>query len=177
MKIIQKINTKDIINFNTYLLEKNLSYKFSIIILGLLSLLLGVASIVYELLKIQTVYPSTIVISSLLIIIGVFAFTGLKPLLRVLLKKKIMKKNEQIEDIRVTLNETGLLWEFDQIPSKKEVLPYTWNSIIKACEKSDYIYIHVDAYVVLFIKKECCEDVNEVVSFLKEKLAQRYKNK
>ena len=120
MKIVQKINTKDIINFNTYLLEKNLSYKFSIIILGLLSLLLGVASIVYELLKIQTVYPSTIVISSLLIIIGVFAFTGLKPLLRVLLKKKIMKKNEQIEDIRVTLNETGLLWEFDQIPSKKK---------------------------------------------------------
>ena len=43
MKIVQKINTKDLANFNSYLLDINISYKFSIIILGALSLILGVA--------------------------------------------------------------------------------------------------------------------------------------
>ena len=98
MKIVQKINTKDLANFNSYLLDINISYKFSIIILGALSLILGVASIVFELIKIQTVLVPTIIISTLLIIIGIFAFTGLKPLLRTLIKKRVIKKNEQIDD-------------------------------------------------------------------------------
>lgn len=177
MKIVQKINTKDLANFNSYLLDINISYKFSIIILGALSLILGVASIVFELIKIQTVLVPTIIISTLLIIIGIFAFTGLKPLLRTLIKKRVIKKNEQIDDIRVTLSDAGLLWEFDNKPSEKEINPYTWSSIIKACEKDEYIYIHVDAYVVLFIKKDACDNIQEVTSFLKEKLANRYKNK
>ena len=34
MKIIQKINSSDLVNFNYYLLDRNLSFKLSKIVLG-----------------------------------------------------------------------------------------------------------------------------------------------
>ena len=177
MKIVQKINSKDIVEFNMYLLNKNLSFKLSIALLGVMSLVLGVASIVYELLTIQKVLTSTIIISTILIVLGVFALTGLKYLLKYFLKRRILKKNEQIDDIRVTLSEAGLLWEYENKPNKEEVLPYTWNSLIKVVEKEKYLYIHVNQYIILFIKRDACENLDEVKEFLKQKLEYRYKTK
>ena len=177
MKIVQKINTKDIVSFNMYLLNKNLSFKLSITLLGVMSLILGVASIVYELITIQKVLTSTIIVSVILIILGVFALTCLKSLLKFFLKKRIIKKNEQIDDIRVTLSDAGLQWEYENKPNKEEVAPYTWTSLIKVVEKEEYFYIHVNQYIVLFIKKESCDNVEEVREIFKDKLTYRFKTK
>ena len=61
--------------------------------------------------------------------------------------------------------------------NKKEATPFTWGSILKAALKGEYIYLHVNQYVVLFIKKDACEDFEKVKEYLKEKLTTRYKNK
>ena len=88
MKIIQKINSSDLVNFNYYLLDRNLSFKLSKIVLGVLSLILGIASIIYELIVAGKVQTITIIISILLIVLGVFALAFLKPILKWGLKKK-----------------------------------------------------------------------------------------
>lgn len=178
MKIIQKINSKDLVSFNHYLLDKNISFRISTLILGLLSIIISIASIVYEIIKISKVMPLTIIICVILFILGVFAIFFLKPVLKVFVKKRVIKKNEQIDDICIVLNDAGFLWLYaDEEKNKTEATPYTWNSIIKAVEKEEYIYVHVNQYIVLFIKKEACENVEEVTNFLKEKLTIRYKNK
>ncbi len=178
MKIIQKINSSDLVNFNYYLLDRNLSFKLSKIVLGVLSLILGIASIVYELIVVGTVQTITIIISILLIVLGVFALAFLKPILKWGLKKRIIKKDERIDDICITLDDAGLLWLYaNEEKNKKEATPFTWGSILKAALKGEYIYLHVNQYVVLFIKKDACEDFEKVKEYLKEKLTTRYKNK
>jgi hypothetical protein len=178
MKIIQKINSNDLVNFNYYLLDRNLSFKLSKIVLGILSLVLGVASILYELIITNTVQTITIIISILLMLLGIFALVFLKPILKWGLKKRIIKKNESIDDICITLDQAGLLWLYaNEEKNKKEATPFTWGSILKAVEKNEYIYIHVNQYVVLFIKKDSCEDFEAVKGYLKEKLTTRYRNK
>ena len=48
MKIVQKIETNDLVEFNNYLLDINLSFKISTIVLGAVSLIISIASVVYE---------------------------------------------------------------------------------------------------------------------------------
>lgn len=178
MKIVQKIDSNDLVNFNHYLLDKNISFKISTIILGLLSLIISIASFVYEIIKIGKVLPLTVVICVILFILGVFALFFLKPVLKYFVKKRVMKKNEKIDDIRISLEEAGLLWEYNEDEKNKtQGTPYTWTSIMKMVEKEEYIYIHVNQYIVLFIKKSSCENIEEVTTFLKEKLTTRYKCK
>ena len=62
MKIIQKIETNDLVNFNNYLLDKNLSFKVSTIILGAVSLVISISSVIYELIRTGTILPLTAVI-------------------------------------------------------------------------------------------------------------------
>ena len=153
MKIIQKIESNDIVEFNYYLLEKNISFKVSKLILGLLSLVIAIASIVYEIVKTGKVLPLTIVVCSILILLGVFALFFLKKVLKLFLKKRIYKKNERVDDICVVLNEAGFLWVYaEEEKNKTEATPYTWTSIYKAVEKEEHIYIHINQYIVLFIK-------------------------
>ena len=52
-----------------------------------------------------------------------------------------------------------------------------WNFPGGHVEKGEYIYLHVNQYVVLFIKKDACEDFDKVKEYIKEKLTTRYKNK
>lgn len=178
MKIIQKIETNDLVNFNNYLLDKNLSFKVSTIILGAVSLVISISSVIYELIRTGTILPLTAVICSLLLILGIFIIFFLKPVLKAFIKKKVIKRNEQIDPIRITLNEAGFLWEYDEDEKNKtEATPYTWNSIYKAVEKENHIFMHVNQYIILFIKKESCENLEEVRSFLQEKLTFRYKTK
>lgn len=178
MKIVQKINSTDLVKFNQYLLDKNLSFKFSTYVLGALSLITSIASIVYEIVMTGKVGTLTIVICSILLVLGVFAIFFLKHVLKAVIKKRVLKKNEQIDPIRVTLSEAGLMWEYDnEEQNKTEAKPYTWNTIAKAVEKEEYIYIHINQYIVLFIKKNECVDLEETIKFLKEKLTIHYKYK
>lgn len=178
MKIVQKIDSNDLVKFNHYLLDKNISFKISTLILGLLSLIISIASIVYEIIKIGKVLPLTIVICVILFVLGIFAIFFLKPTLKFFVKKRVLKKNEKIDDIRISLEEAGLLWEYnDDEKNKTEATPYTWTSIMKAVEKEEYIYVHINQYIVLFIKKSSCDYLEETTSFLKEKLTIRYKYK
>lgn len=178
MKVIQKINTKDIVAFNNYLLEKNLVYKISISILGSLSILLSVFSVVYELIVINTVKTETIIICSILFVIGIFALTALKPLLKLFLKLRIEKRKETIDDIEMIFDEAGIIYQYaNHEKNKTEALPYTWTSINKVVEKKDYIYVHVNQYIVFFLIKEYCENKEELTTLLKEKLDNRYKTK
>lgn len=178
MKIIQKINSNDLVKFNHYLLDKNVSFKVSTLILGFLSLIIAVASIVYEIIKIGSVLPLTIVVCAILFILGIFALFFLKTVLKFFVKKRVLKKDEHIDDICIELNEVGFLWLYaEDEKNKTEATPYTWNSIMKVVEKDEHIYVHINQYIVLFIKKESCENIEEVTNLLKEKLTYRYKDK
>lgn len=173
MQIKQKINTNDIIDFNYYLLEKNVSFTLSTLVLGILSLVLGTASIIYELLTEGKVLVVTIIISTLLIVLGLFALIGLKPLLKWSVKKRIIKRNDKIEEILVTMNDAGLTWQY--LEKQEDVTPYTWSSILKAESRKKHIYIHINQYIILFINKEACECVEEVEKYIESKLLNRYK--
>lgn len=178
MKIVQKINSNDLVKFNHYLLDKNISFKVSSLILGFLSLIIAIASIVYEIIKTGTVLPLTVIVCVVLFILGIFAIFFLKAVLKFFVKKRVIKKDEHIDDICIELNEAGFLWVYaEEEKNKTEATPYTWNSIMKAVEKEDHIYMHVNQYIILFIKKDTCENLEEVTNYLKEKLTYRYKNK
>ena len=178
MKIIQKIESNDLVKFNHYLLEKNISFKISTIILGLLSLVISIASVVYEIIKHGKVLTQTIIVCSILFVVGIFALFFLKHVLKAFVKRRVIKKNESIDDICVILNEAGFLWLYaDEEKNKTEATPYTWTSILKAVEKEEHIYVHVNPYIILFIKKDACENLEEVTNLLKEKLTIRYKYK
>ena len=119
MKIIQKINSNDIIEFNHYLLEKNISFKISKTILGVLSLVIAISSIIYELIKTGKVLPLTIVVCLILFALGIFALFFLKLVLKYFVKKRVIKKNEHVDDICVVLNEAGFLWVYAEEEKNK----------------------------------------------------------
>lgn len=178
MKIVQKIETNDLVEFNNYLLDINLSFKISTIVLGAVSLIISIASVVYEIARTNTVLPLTAVICSILLLLGIFIIFFLKPVLKKLIKKRVIKRNEHIDPICITLNEAGFIWEYeDETKNKTEATPYTWNSIYKAVEKDEHIFMHVNKYIILFIKKDSCENLEEMKNILQEKLTFRYRTK
>lgn len=175
MKIIQKIKTEDLVKYNQYLLSTNTTYKATTILLSLLAIVFGIASILFELLINETVLPITLISSIILIIIGIFALTGLDPIMRVIIKKKVIKSNKQIDDIAISIDEEGFKWEYaESEKNTRDVAPYKWNQIQKIVEKESYIYIHINKYIILYIKKEGLENLEEVKEFLKEKVTYRY---
>ena len=175
MKIIQKIETDDLIKYNQYLLSINISFKLSTIFLSLLAIIFGVASIAFEFAINRTVLPVTLFLSFVLIILGTFTLFGFEPIMKQVVKKRVIKKDQKIDDIAITMDEEGFKWEYaDSEKNTREVAPYKWNQIEKVVEKETHIYIHVNKYIILYIKKYGCESIEEVKELLKEKMTYRY---
>ena len=175
MRIVQKIETEDLVKYNKYLLSINVTFKASIIILSLLAIVFGAASILYELAINEKVLPITIVLSVILILLGILSLTVLKPILNKMIERKVRKRNEKIDDIAITMDEDGFKWEYaDPEKNKREIAPYKWNEIEKMVEKETHIYVHINKYIVLYIKKDYCENLEDIKEFLKAKLTYRY---
>ena len=178
MKIVQKIETEDLIKYNQYLLSINIAFKLSTIFLSLIAIVFGAASIFFEYAIYGTVLSVTVYVSVALIILGTVTIFALEPIMKQVVKRRVVKKDQKIDDIAITINEDGFKWEYaEEEKNQREVAPYEWSQIEKIVEKENYIYIHVNKYVILYVKKQGCENIEDVKEFLKEKVTYRYINK
>lgn len=178
-EFIQKLEKEDIVEYNQYMIGAKVGTRVQSIILGILSIGIAIYSLVSEYMKTQKLAPLTIVIGCILVLLGLFILIFMIPVMKWVVKKRILNNQNEIDPIKVTFTEDYLLYEFEKLEGKKEEQPYRYDAVLKAVECKDHIYLYASQYVVVIIKISACENAKEMIEFLKEKLSNRYfvKNK
>lgn len=175
MKIIQKIEEKDLIAYNQYLLTINTKFQASKLLLGIFAIVVALFNFIYDFIIYRTIQIPTLIFNSILIIVGILILLVLEPILKKIVKRRVIKSNQKIDDILVLFTSDSFKWEYaDPSKNKRDVAPYKWDQIQKIVETKDYIYIHINKYIILYIKKENCSNILEVTMFLQEKVNNRY---
>lgn len=170
----QKLTKEELIKYNYFVLRFNKGLSFNMKFIGFLCLIAGV--------YLCCVNPTTYIYPIIIIFLGLFCIFGIVPIHKAIIKYKIMKKEPDIPEMLVIVGERGILYDFVEKREKDADMNVDavveWDMINRAILEDGLLYVFCMSSYIICIKKEACENFDEMEKIFIDKLGmnQRYFN-
>lgn len=162
----QELTKEDIIKYNFFTIQFNKGLTFNMRFIGFLCLITGIYMIFLK--------PTNYLYPIIVLLLGLFCIFAIVPIYKFFTKRKIMKRKIKLPTIKVVVGEQGIIYDFlnrekqDQDLEEKQVIE--WEMINKAILEDNNLYILCSNTYVIFIKKDACDNFNEMENLFIEKL-------
>lgn len=162
IEFTQQINKKDLVDYNAYIAKTTARSSISVYLMGIILIGLSIYTIIRN--GTQSLIPSI-----LMIILGLCSTVFYPFILKLGIRFKLRNKNDEMEPIKVSITDRGVLFCFIGDEDRTEVI--SWKQFYKIGEtKNQLLLFVIKEFKVILIKKESVPNVDELKTVFKEKI-------
>ncbi len=157
----EELNLEDLQKANFYNFKKHKKYLINQIIFVVMSILLIGVSIA----------DKEWVFLGIGVILLIFATVFFVPLYKKMIYNAVKKGLKENIKIKLGFDNEGFMYELEE---KEECPKYEYNQAIKVYSVKGYIYMYFNNSSIAIIKKEACNEIEQLEEILKEKYQEKY---